>query len=165
MGGIAWCNYVVKRRVDSRWSARCFNECLPVSLSARILSLALGIQHSRRHVRKELRGESFHVLESSQVIIPSRVLVWRLLSLHLVSTIVYCSFVSCTATIIGSKAESWRLPSNKPGDDKLCELSIWIFWRLPCNKPGDDWLCLTIIRDPHPRLSVLMNGTTVRWFI
>jgi hypothetical protein len=33
--------------------------------------LALAIQYSRRHVRKELRGESFHVLESSQVIIPS----------------------------------------------------------------------------------------------
>jgi len=36
--------------------------------------LALEIQYSRRHVRKELRGESFHVLESSQVLIP-RVLV------------------------------------------------------------------------------------------
>ena len=38
MGGISWCNNVVKRRVYSRWSARCFNDCLPVSLSARILS-------------------------------------------------------------------------------------------------------------------------------
>ena len=33
--------------------------------------LALAIQYSRRHVRKELRGESFLVLESSQVLIPS----------------------------------------------------------------------------------------------
>jgi hypothetical protein len=33
--------------------------------------LALAIQYSRRHVRKELRGESFHVLESSQVLITS----------------------------------------------------------------------------------------------
>jgi hypothetical protein len=33
--------------------------------------LALAIQYSRRHVRKELRGESFHVLECSQVLIPS----------------------------------------------------------------------------------------------
>ena len=33
--------------------------------------LALAIQYSRRHVRKELRGKSFHVLESSQVLIPS----------------------------------------------------------------------------------------------
>ena len=35
--------------------------------------LALAIQYSRRHVRKELRGESFLVLESSQVLIP---LLW-----------------------------------------------------------------------------------------
>jgi len=33
--------------------------------------LALVMQYSRRHVRKELRGEIFHVLESSQVLIPS----------------------------------------------------------------------------------------------
>jgi hypothetical protein len=33
--------------------------------------LALAIQYSRIHVRKELRGESFHVLESSQVLLPS----------------------------------------------------------------------------------------------
>jgi hypothetical protein len=33
--------------------------------------LALAIQYSRRHVREELRGESFHVLESSQVLIPT----------------------------------------------------------------------------------------------
>ena len=36
--------------------------------------LVLAIQYSRSHVRKGLRGESFHVLESSQVLIP-RVLV------------------------------------------------------------------------------------------
>ena len=34
MGGIAWCNYVVKRRVDSRWSvvvltSVCLSVCLP----------------------------------------------------------------------------------------------------------------------------------------
>jgi hypothetical protein len=33
--------------------------------------LALARQYSRRHVRKALRGECFHVLESSQVLIPS----------------------------------------------------------------------------------------------
>ena len=33
--------------------------------------LVLAIQYSRSHVRKGLRGESFHVLESSQVLIPS----------------------------------------------------------------------------------------------
>ena len=33
--------------------------------------LTLAIQYSRSHVRKALHGESFHVLESSQVLIPS----------------------------------------------------------------------------------------------
>jgi len=37
--------------------------------------LALAIQYSRRHLRKELRGESFLVLESSQVLIPIFILI------------------------------------------------------------------------------------------
>ena len=61
--------------------------------------LALAGKYSRIHVGQMLREKGFHELEDPQVLIP-RVLVRELLSLPLVSTIAYCTFVSCTATII-----------------------------------------------------------------
>ena len=65
--------------------------------------LALARQYSRIHWRKMLRGEGFHELEDPQVLIPTLVAasacLKTILSFPLVSTIVYCSFVSCTATI------------------------------------------------------------------
>jgi hypothetical protein len=61
------CRYELMRRVPSVQGDR-------LNMTARAGTvLALAIQYSRRHVRKELlsvRGESFHVLESSQVLIP-----------------------------------------------------------------------------------------------
>ena len=46
-------------------------ESLPFEYDRADSVLALAGQYSRIHVRKVLRGESFNVLESSQVIIPS----------------------------------------------------------------------------------------------